>query len=176
MQGLDIKSSEDLAKNKIEPGYLFSYTPWHDTYRTVHCTKHVCTPCWHGGRFFLSRHDGGNVSLRVSDRIYLASIPCLPLHQYCRSFPLSSPFSPVALVAVFHMLACAAEAFTFLGSLSERFPWLRHIRFGIEQILRPIIPFWGNSVSDFPALAAVYVIGIPIFLLARTWVWGALWS
>ena len=56
-------------------------------------------------------------------------------------FPLSSPFSPVALVAVPHMPVCAVEEFAFLGPLSGRFPWLRHIRIGIEQILRPLIHF-----------------------------------
>ena len=45
-------------------------------------------------------------------------------------FPLSSPFSPVALVAVPHMPMCAAEAFAFSGPLPGRFPWLRHIRIG----------------------------------------------
>ena len=43
--------------------------------------QNKCTHCWPGGRFFLSRYDGGSrvmqrVSLRVSDRILLASIPC----------------------------------------------------------------------------------------------------
>ena len=42
-------------------------------HNTVHCTKHICTPSWPGGRFSLSRYDGGN---RVSDRILLVSIPC----------------------------------------------------------------------------------------------------
>ena len=47
----------------------------------VHCTTHICTPGWHGGRFSLRRYDGENhvlrsVSLCVSDRILLASIPC----------------------------------------------------------------------------------------------------
>ena len=68
---------------KIEPERLFSsYNPQRGKYRTVHCTKHICTPGWPGGRFSLGRYDGGNhvllcVSLRVSAHILLASIPCL---------------------------------------------------------------------------------------------------
>ena len=150
VQGLDIRSSEDYAQNTIETEKLFSsYTPQHDKYITVYCTKHIWTSCWPGGRFFSSRYDGGNhvwqsVSLHASDRILRASIPCWPLH---RSFPLSSPIFPVALIVVPHK--------TLLKSVihNSRTPLVRHIRIGIEQILRPLIPSWGISVSGFPALS-----------------------
>ena len=85
------------------------------------------------------------------------------MNKQLQQYPSLALFN-YTLVAVPHMPVCATEAFAFSGPLLGRFPWLRHIRIGIEQILRPLIPFQGTSVS---ALAAVYVIGIPIFLLAR---------
>ena len=60
------------------------------------------------------------------------------------------PFSPVALVVVPHMPMCTAEAFAFSGPLLGRYPWVRHIRIEIEQILSPLIPSCGTSVSGFP--------------------------
>ena len=87
VRGLDIRSSEDYAQNKMESEKLSSsYALQRGKYRTVHCTKHTCTPGWPDGRFFLSRYDGGNhvlrsVSLHVSDHNLLASFPCWPLHR-----------------------------------------------------------------------------------------------
>ena len=75
-----ILDSVRTTQNKIKSEKLFSY---YNVVNTALFTaqKHICTPGWPGGRFSLSRYDNGNhvlrsVSLRVSDQILLASIPC----------------------------------------------------------------------------------------------------
>ena len=110
-----------MQRTKLSQGNCSPLT-LHNMINIALFTKHICTPCWPGGRFFLSRYDGGNRVLQIVSQIvfFLRLFPVDHCISTAEAFLYRVPFP------LLHMPVCAAEAFAFSGPLSERFPWLTY--------------------------------------------------
>ena len=123
----------------------------------------------------LTRHNMINIALFTAQNTYALleqtrwwrpCITCLRSYSSCVESLLTIASVLWKLSSIESLFPCSSRSSSSYASVHcrsicvlrssiRKVPWLRHIRIGIEQILRPLIHHSGTSVSGLPDLAAV---------------------